>query len=227
MKKIMVVDNDQKTQDLISTLLSPFYQCLQFQSAGHAIPFLSHESVSLVILEVVLPDMDSSTICAEIRKVSNVPIIILSNKKEKEDIVNGFKQGADDYLTKPFNKDELLVRVEALLKRSSAFIKDSLFFQGLIWDKTSFNLSFKGKSISVTPKEFALLGHLLSNPNNVFSREALLETIWKQEWQTESRTIDSHIRNIREKLRQSGFPVDCHLKTIWGVGYKWDTNQSS
>ncbi|MDA6082626.1 response regulator transcription factor, partial [Escherichia coli] len=123
-----------------------------------------------------------------------------------------------------FNKNELLVRIEALLRRSSLVISDSLFFQGLIWDETSFNLSFNGKSISMTPKEFALVGHLLSNINNVFSREALLQTIWSQEWKTESRTIDSHIRNIREKLRQSGFPVDRHLKTIWGVGYKWETN---
>lgn len=224
MKKIMVIDNDQKTQNLLSSLLSPFYRCIQFRSAIDAISFLSQKSVSLITLEVDMPDINGSSICEEIRRVSNVPILILSNKSEKEDIVDGFKQGADDYLTKPFNKNELLVRIEALLRRSSLVISDSLFFQGLIWDETSFNLSFNGKSISMTPKEFALVGHLLSNINNVFSREALLQTIWSQEWKTESRTIDSHIRNIREKLRQSGFPVDRHLKTIWGVGYKWETN---
>ncbi|USK41575.1 response regulator transcription factor (plasmid) [Cytobacillus firmus] len=226
MKKIMVIDNDQRTQKLLSTLLSPFYRCLQFQTATDAIEFLLQKSVSLVILDVVMPGMQDSSICTEIRKFSNVPIIILSSKREKEDIVNGFKQGADDYLTMPFNKEELLVRVEALIKRASIVNSDSLFFQGLTWDKTSFNLSFNGKSISITPKEFALVGHLLRNPNSVFSRGALLETIWKHEWQTESRTIDSHIRNIREKLRLSGFPVDLHLKTVWGVGYKWETNHS-
>ncbi|MED4770837.1 response regulator transcription factor [Cytobacillus firmus] len=147
MKKIMVIDNDQTTQKLLSTLLSPFYRCLQFQSATDAIEFLLQKSVSLVILDVVMPGMQDSSICTEIRKFSNVPIIILSSKREKEDIVNGFKQGADDYLTKPFNKEELLVRVEALLKRSSIVNSDSLFFQGLTWDETSFNLSFNGKSI--------------------------------------------------------------------------------
>lgn len=227
MNKIMIIDEDQGVLNFLTKLFLPYYQCVHPQSIKHALTYLTSEKVSLVILEISLSEMDGWTACKEIRKISNVPILILTAKKEKKDIINGFKLGADDYITKPFNEEELLARIKALIRRSSTPKKIGLSFQGLIWDESGFDLTYNGKSIPLTPKEFALLGSLLKNPNYVFSREALLKSIWENNGQTDNRTIDSHIRNIRDKLRQSGYPVDHYLITVWGIGYKWNSSGNS
>ncbi|TFI46101.1 response regulator transcription factor (plasmid) [Cytobacillus firmus] len=224
MTKIMIIDEDQGVVNYLGNLLSPYYQCVHSHSIKHVLTCLALENVSLVILEISLSDIDGWTVCKEIRKNTNVPIIILTAKKEKQDILNGFKLGADDYIIKPFNEEELLARVEALIRRTTTPKKTGLSSHGLMYDESGFDLTYNGNSIPLTPKEFALLGTMLKKPNYVFSREALLKSIWENNDQTDNRTIDSHIRNIREKLRQSDYPVDHHLVTVWGTGYKWNTS---
>ncbi|MDS8741813.1 response regulator transcription factor, partial [Streptococcus pneumoniae] len=138
---------------------------------------------------------------------------------QQEDIVKGLKLGADDYITKPFNEEELLARIEALLRRQRP--KNIIEVGGLKWNEERFELSYRGTPIKLTPKEFFMVGQLLKNPGKVFSRGQLIMLIWGYDSETEGRTIDSHVRNVREKIRQSGFPVDKHFLTVWGVGYKW------
>src|SRR5699024_1432038 len=136
---------------------------------------------------------------------------------DKTDVVKGLSTGADDYITKPFDSGELLARIEAVFRRTKMNEDTTLNFNGLSWNPDSYSLSYTDKPIQVTPKEFSLIGLLLKYPNRVFTREQLLTIIWGLEAGTEDRTIDSHIRNIRDKLRNAGFPIDDHLITVWGV----------
>ncbi|NWN94538.1 MAG: response regulator transcription factor, partial [Bacillus sp. (in: Bacteria)] len=160
-------------------------------------------------------------VCRQIRKMSQVPVIMLTARTDKPDVVKGLKIGADDYISKPFDEKELLARIDAVLRRSNQNQNETIEKNGLKWDPVSFQVFYQNQPVSVTPKEFAMLGLFLQHPNQVFSREQLLTSIWGYEVETEDRTIDSHIRNVRDKLRNAGFPVDSHLQTVWGVGYKW------
>jgi DNA-binding response OmpR family regulator len=171
----------------------------------------------------MMPEMDGWETCKKIRETSNIPIIMLTARDGKDEVVKGLKMGADDYVTKPFNEDELLARMGAVMRRIQGVPEEILKFKGLILNEDAFEFTFQQQSISMTPKEFSLLALFLRNPNKVFTREHLLSTIWSFKTDIEDRTVDSHIRNIRDKLRQVGFPVEEHLKTVWGVGYKWNS----
>lgn len=226
MKTVLLIDDEQRMLDLLSLYLSPYgYKCIKKVSGNDGIQFLEMEDVDIVILDVMMPEMDGWTTCKKIRDFSNVPIIMLTARSAKEDIVKGLKTGADDYLSKPFNEQELLARIEAVIRRISGHKNEegNITFKGLTLNKTTFELRYLNEGITLTPKEFALLELFLNYPNKVFSREHLLTTLWGLRAETEDRTIDSHIRNVREKLRQAEFPVDKHLKTVWGVGYKWSS----
>ena len=206
--------------DLVSLYLRPHdYACTKADSGKLALDLLDKETFDLVLLDIMMPDMDGWEVCREIRKSSNVPIIMLTAREQQEDIVKGLRLGADDYMTKPFGEEELLARMEALLRRSAPAKRIEL--DGLVWEEDRFELSYKNEPIHLTPKEFSMLGLLMKNPNKVFERERLLELVWGFDSETEGRTVDSHVRNIREKIRQAGFPVDEHFLTVWGIGYKW------
>ena len=206
--------------DLVSLYLRPHdYACTKADSGKLALDLLNKETFDLVLLDIMMPDMDGWEVCREIRKSSNVPIIMLTAREQQEDIVKGLRLGADDYMTKPFGEEELLARMEALLRRSIPAKRIEL--DGLVWEEDRFELSYRNEPIHLTPKEFSMLGLLMKNPNKVFERERLLELVWGFDSETEGRTVDSHVRNIREKIRQSGFPVDEHFLTVWGIGYKW------
>lgn len=222
MNSILIVDDEPKMLDKLTLFLSPFYDCVQKQSGKQALTYLKQEMVALVILDIIMPEMDGWTICEEIRKFSNVPIIMITARNEKEDIIKGLKLGADDYITKPFSEDELLARMESVLRRTLPQSEVSHSFKGLYWNKLSFELSYNQQPIFVTPKEFAIVGFFIKNQNKVVSRNQLLTEIWGQEGHIDNRTIDSHIRNVRDKLRKSGFPIDQHLVTVWGIGYRWN-----
>src|SRR5699024_8409608 len=140
-------------------------------------------------------------------------------RDQGEDIIKGLQLGADDYMTKPFDEGELLARMSALLRRREP--KNMIEMNGLQWNEERFELTFQETLIKLTPKEFILIGHFLKSPNRVFAREHLIEMIWGFDSDTEDRTIDSHVRNMRDKIRKSGFPIDNHFKTVWGIGYKW------
>src|SRR5690625_4501024 len=220
MNKVLIVDDEERMLDLISLYLQPHqYICTKAQGATEAMAYLEKETFDIVLLDIMMPEMNGWELCKKIRFVTDVPIIMVTARNQSEDIVKGLRLGADDYITKPFNEDELLARMNALLRRRTP--EKNILINGLQWNKDKFELSFKQNSIQLTPKEFLMIGHFLRHPNQVFSREHLIELIWGFDSETETRTIDSHVRNIRDKIRQAGFPIDDYLKTIWGVGYKW------
>lgn len=221
MKTILLVDDELMMLDLLSLYLTPVgYKCIKMTSAKAAIQYLESNQVDLILLDIMMPEMDGWEACKEIRKYWSTPIIMLTAMSEKSDIVKGLKSGADDYISKPFDEDELTARIEAVLRRQTSE-NGKISFKGLILDRDSYVLQYYDTEISLTPKEFGILSLLLTNQEKVFSREHLINTIWGFEVLTEDRTIDSHVRNLREKLRKAGFPIENHLLTIWGVGYKW------
>lgn len=221
MKTILLVDDEQMMLDLLSLYLTPLgYSCVKTDSAKAAINYLELHSVDLILLDIMMPEMDGWETCKHIRKKWETPIIMLTAMSEKSDIVQGLRNGADDYVSKPFDEEELIARIEAVLRRQK---KDTgkILFHGLLLDQDSFLLQYSGTEITLTPKEFSLMSLFLTNQNKVFTREHLITSIWGYEVATDDRTIDSHVRNIREKLRKAGFPAENHLLTVWGVGYKW------
>lgn len=221
MKTILLVDDEERMLDLLSIYLSPYYFCIKVTSGLEAIAYLKNSHIDLILLDVMMPEIDGWSTCGHIREFSNVPIIMLTARNEKSDVVKGLHLGADDYVTKPFDEGELLARIDALFRRIVDKEQKGVRFKGLLWDEESHELTYGKQIIQLTPKEFSLIGLLLKNPNKVFSRSHLLEIIWGNNAYTEDRTIDSHVRNIRDKLRQANFPIDQFLSTVWGVGYKW------
>lgn len=221
MARILLVDDEAMMLDLLELYLEPYdFHCIRAESGERALKLLDRHSPDLVILDIMMPEMDGWMVCREIRKRSDVPVLMLTAMGETGDIVRGLETGADDYMSKPFEEEELIARIRALLRRSGKM--DILEMDGLIWERERFRLSYKGQLIRLTPKEFELLGLLMREQNRVFSRESLLGQVWGWNTETEVRTVDSHVRNLREKIRQSGFPVDQYLLTVRGVGYKWN-----
>ncbi|MDJ0331833.1 MULTISPECIES: response regulator transcription factor [Planococcus] len=220
MHKVLLIDDEKRMLDLVALYLKPHdYICSKADSGKQALDLLESEVFDLVLLDIMMPDMDGFEVCRNIREFSNVPIIMLTAREQQEDIVKGLRLGADDYMTKPFGEEELLARMEALLRRTIPAKRIEL--KGLVWEEDRFELSYNHQLIRLTPKEFSMLGLLMKNPNKVFERDRLLELVWGFDSETEGRTVDSHVRNVREKVRQAGFPVDEHFQTVWGIGYKW------
>lgn len=225
MKTILLVDDEPMMLDLLTLYVSPAgYKCVKKESANHALKYLQSNSVDLVLLDIMMPDMDGWEACQKIRKHWDTPIIMLTALSDKTDIVKGLQYGADDYISKPFDEEELLARIEAVLRRHKP-ISNKIWFKGLVLENDSHQLQYDGQDIALTPKEFALLYLFLNHQNKVFTREHLITAIWGYEVSTEDRTIDSHVRNLRDKLRKAGFPADSFLQTVWGVGYKWTTKE--
>lgn len=221
MKKILLVDDEIRMLDLLALYLRPKgYTCIKAPSAMDAIHFLEEEKADLILLDVMMPNMDGWDVCREIRKRWDIPVIMLTARSEKIDVIKGLKLGADDYIPKPFDEEELLARIEAVLRRHKRE-GNTIEFKGLVLNHDSFELHYNQLQVPLTPKEFSLLGLFLQNRNKVFTREHLLTSVWGYAAGTEDRTIDSHVRNLREKLRKIGFPIDEYLTTVWGVGYKW------
>ncbi|WP_057912604.1 response regulator transcription factor [Peribacillus muralis] len=225
MKTAVLVDDEQRMTDLIELYLAPHgYRCIKKDSAREAVLFLKHSHADIVILDIMMPEMDGWEACERIRSFSAIPIIMLTARDAAEEMVRGLKSGADDYITKPFNEDVLLARIDAVTRRIPQYEVDGVSFKGLKLNESAYEAHYRSKAISLTPKEFSMLSLFLKSPDQVYSRDHLLSTIWDFRTNTEDRTIDSHIRNIREKLRCTGFPADVHLKTVWGVGYKWSSS---
>lgn len=177
----------------------------------------------LLVLDVMLPGLDGWGVCRTIRAESQTPIIMLTAKSETEDKVNGLKQGADDYITKPFEMKEVLARIEAVLRRSGIEPEKSrrrLEFDKLIIDMDAFELTVDGKKVPTPPKEMELLYHLASTPNRVYTRNQLLDEVWGFDYFGDTRTVDVHIKRLREKLE--GVSDQWDLKTVWSVGYKFE-----
>ncbi|WP_040980531.1 MULTISPECIES: response regulator transcription factor [Oceanobacillus] len=220
MHKVLIVDDEKRMLDLIALYLQPHqYICKEALGATEALSYVIQETFDIVLLDIMMPEMNGWELCQEIRHISDVPIIMLTARDQHEDIIKGLRLGADDYITKPFNEEELLARMSAILRRREP--NSYVEVNSLIWNKDRFELTYKNNPIKVTPKEFIMIGHFMKNPNQVFAREQLIDLIWGFDSETGGRTVDSHVRNMREKIRHTGFPIDDYFKTVWGIGYKW------
>ncbi|HLR73505.1 MAG TPA: response regulator transcription factor [Pseudogracilibacillus sp.] len=220
MSRVLIIDDEKRMLDLIALYLLPHnYVSKKALGNREALTYIENEDFDIILLDIMMPEMDGWELSQEIRRISDIPIIMVTARDQSEDIVKGLKMGADDYIIKPFNENELLARMDALLRRRTP--RNIIEINDLLWNKDKFQLTFKNQLIKLTPKEFILIGHFMKHPNQVFARNQLIELIWGIDSETEGRTIDSHVRNMREKIRQAGFPIDNYFKTIWGVGYKW------
>lgn len=222
--KIMIVDDDANITELIRLYLEKEgFETVTAPNGRIALDLFKESAPSIVILDIMMPEMDGWQVCREIRRISNIPIIMLTAKGETFDKVLGLELGADDYMVKPFETKELVARVKAVLRRSetkSADTMKELVYPNLTINLTNYELKLNGKIIEIPPKELELLYFLASNPNRVFTREQLLEEVWGFDYFGDSRTVDVHIKRLREKLE--GVEGTWSLKTVWGVGYKFE-----
>ena len=220
--KILVVDDEALlVKGIRFNLQNDGYDVITGSNGLDAVELARDPSGDLIVLDVMMPEMDGLTACRKIREFSNVPIILLTAKVEDMDKLMGFEQGADDYLTKPFNILELKARIRALLRRSGAAQTaqaNTLTVGSITLDLDARNAYRSGTLADLTAKEFDVIEFLMRNPNRVYSREALLDTIWAYEYRSDIRTVDVHIRRLREKLEEN--PAEPrHILTKWGVGY--------
>ncbi len=225
--KILIVDDDINICELLRLYLEKDGFDAEVVTDGlNAINVFNAINPDLVLLDIMLPGMDGWQICREIRKTSQTPIIMLTAKTETFDKVLGLELGADDYIAKPFETKEVVARIKAVLRRScnkneaSNAIKE-VNFDKLMINLTNYELKVDGKTIDTPPKELELIFHLASNPNRVYTRDQLLDEVWGFEYYGDSRTVDVHVKRLREKLE--GVSDKWELKTVWGVGYKFET----
>lgn len=216
-KKILVADDEERIVNLIKDfLISASFSVLTAFDGERALEIVKSEKVDLAILDIMMPELNGWEVSREIRKFSDIPIIILSARSEEFDMLEGFGSGADEYVTKPFSPAVLVKRVEALLKRSEKADKKS-DDSGLKIDEDSFVAFLDGAPLELTLKEFKLLCALYRNKGLVLSREQLIDAVWSFDFDGDNRTVDSHIARLRTKLGAFG---SAHLKTIYGMGYK-------
>ncbi len=222
--KVLIVDDDLHIAELIKLYFEKDgFTTVTAHDGRKAVELFKSEAPSIVILDVMMPEMDGWQVCREIRRVSNIPIIMLTAKGETFDKVLGLELGADDYMVKPFEPKELIARVKAVLRRSDTkevSAEKEIVFPNLTINLSNYELKINGNIVEVPPKELELLYFLASNPNRVFTREQLLEEVWGFDYFGDSRTVDVHIKRLREKLE--GVEANWQLKTVWGVGYKFE-----
>ena len=223
-KTVLIVEDDRNIADLLRLYLEKEgYTVVIAPDGMRGVEQFRTVHPSLVLLDVMLPGLDGWGVCRAIRAESQTPIIMLTAKSETEDKVNGLKQGADDYITKPFEMKEVLARIEAVLRRSGIEpekIRRRLEFDKLVIDMDAFELTVDGKKVPTPPKEMELLYHLASTPNRVYTRNQLLDEVWGFDYFGDTRTVDVHIKRLREKLE--GVSDQWDLKTVWSVGYKFE-----
>ena len=221
--KILVVDDEALlVKGIRFNLQSEGYEVITGSDGLEAIQAVQEQNPDLVVLDVMMPNMDGLTACQKIREFSDIPIILLTAKSDDMDKLIGFDHGADDYLTKPFNILELKARIRALLRRSASAEKkasgNQLTIGTICLDLDARNAYKNGQLANLTAKEFDVIEFLMRNPNRVYSREALLDTIWAYEYRSDIRTVDVHIRRLREKLEENPAQPQ-YIMTTWGVGY--------
>lgn len=223
-KKIMVVDDDENIAELIAVYLNKEgYEAYKFYDGQRALEAFTKLTPDLAILDIMLPKIDGYELCREIRKMSDIPIIMVTAKGETFDKVLGLELGADDYIVKPFDSKELLARVKAVFRRykSNNSKSQRAVIPNLTVDISDYSIIYHRKKIEMPPKEIELLYFLISNPNRVFTREQILDKIWGFDYYGETRTVDVHIKRLREKLNMDD---EWEIKTVWGVGYKFQLN---
>ena len=227
-QKILIVDDDNNIAELISLYLTKeCYDTKIVNDGEQALIAFEHYKPNMLLLDLMLPGMDGYQVCREIRAKSDVPIIMLSAKGEVFDKVLGLELGADDYILKPFDSKELVARVKAVLRRfqpakpeayASVDIK-CVEYPGLIVNLSNYSVTYDGQQIDMPPKELELLYFLASSPNQVFTREQLLDNIWGYEYVGDTRTVDVHVKRLREKIKDK---PTWRIATVWGIGYKFE-----
>jgi len=228
-KKVLVVEDDANIAELLRLYLEKDgFEVTIAGDGGKGVTEFENVKPDLVLLDIMLPVMDGWAVCREIRSMAKTPIIMLTAKGETFDKVSGLEMGADDYIVKPFEVKEVLARIHAVLRRygdesgdGAGSGKKKLVFDKLIIDMESFELIVDGKRVDIPPKEMELLYHLASTPNRVYTRNQLLDEVWGFDYFGDSRTVDVHIKRLREKLENVS--EKWSLKTVWGVGYKFET----
>ena len=230
-QKILIVDDDTNIAELISLYLTKeCYETKMVHDGESALKELSIFQPNLILLDLMLPGMDGYQVCREVRTKSQVPIIMLSAKGEVFDKVLGLELGADDYIVKPFDTKELVARVKANLRRTQQAVAEPVKqtatrikvveYPDLVINQSNYSVLYQGRTVEMPPKELELLYFLASSPNQVFSREQLLDHIWGYEYIGDTRTVDVHIKRLREKIKDH---PRWSLSTVWGIGYKFET----
>ena len=222
---VLIVEDDRNILELLQMYLEKEgYAVTTACDGGQGLAKFRAEKPDLVLLDVMMPVMDGWAVCRAIRSESQTPVIMLTAKGETDDKVSGLKAGADDYITKPFEMKEVLARIEAVLRRSSGQVAEKksrrLTFDKLVIDMDAFELLINGKKVDAPPKEMELLFYLASSPNRVYTRNQLLDEVWGFDYFGDSRTVDVHVKRLREKLE--GVSESWGLRTVWGVGYKFE-----
>ncbi|MBQ7038769.1 MAG: response regulator transcription factor [Clostridia bacterium] len=225
--KIMVVDDDSNICELLRLYLNKEgFETIIVGNGEEAVARFETDKPDLILLDVMMPQLDGWQVCRKIRKKSDCPIIMLTAKGELFDKVLGLELGADDYIVKPFEAKEVIARIKAVLRRSGLSQKEKIkevSYDKLYINMENYELRVNGKQIDTPPKEMELIYHLASNPNRVYTRDQLLDEVWGFEYYGDSRTVDVHVKRLREKL--DGISEEWTLKTVWGVGYKFEVKQ--
>lgn len=222
---ILVIDDDVNICELIRLYIEKEgYSAIVAYDGLKGLEAFRKNAPSLVLLDLMLPGMGGLQVCREIRKSSNIPIIMLTAKGETFDKVLGLELGADDYIVKPFDTKELVARIKAVLRRIENKTTDNeeVIYPNLVINRTNYTLKLSGVTLELPPKELEVIYFLASNPNKVFTREQLLEQVWGYDFYGDSRTVDVHIKRIREKIEIED--SSWRLKTVWGIGYKFEVN---
>lgn len=224
-KKILIVEDEANIRELLRLYLErEGYTVLEAENGVEGIKKWKSDKPDMLLLDVMMPVMDGWAVCREIRAESDVPIIMLTAKGETADRVSGLEMGADDYIVKPLEMPEVIARVRAVFRRMAPDdAPEKLSFDKLVIDKQAYDLVIKGKRVDAPPKEIELLYFLASSPNRVFTRAQLLDDVWGFDYFGDTRTVDVHVKRLREKLE--GVSDKWELKTVWGVGYKFETKE--
>ena len=222
-KSILIVEDEQNIVDILSFNLSrEGYDTLEAYDGPTGLQLALEQDPDLILLDLMLPGMDGWAVCRKIRETSKTPVIMLTAKGELEDKVSGLEMGADDYITKPFEMKEVLARIHAVLRRTGEegpSAEKKLTFDKLVVNLDSYELIVDGKRVDTPPKELELLYHLASAPNRVFTRNQLLDEVWGFDYFGDSRTVDVHIKRLREKIKDH---PSWSISTVWGIGYKFE-----
>lgn len=227
-QKVLIVDDDTNISELISLyLMKECFETMCVEDGEAALSAVKTFKPDIILLDIMLPGMDGYQVCRELRKDSNIPVIMLSAKGEVFDKVLGLEMGADDYIIKPFDSKELVARVKAVLRRTAVIPPKEeeksngiVRYDDLIINIANYTVTYMGRQIDMPPKEIELLYFLASSPNQVFTREQLLDNIWGYEYIGDTRTVDVHVKRIREKINDHS---SWELATVWGIGYKFET----
>ena len=229
--RILVVDDEDRIRKLVKMYLErEGYETDEAENGAIALDKALNENYDCILLDLMLPEMDGLEVCKRIRESKSTPIIMLTAKGEENNRVEGFETGADDYIVKPFSPREVVLRVKALLRRAtnhtmvnqSNTAKDLIVFENLVIDNDAHRVLADQKEVNLTPKEYELLLYLAKSPDKVFDREQLLKEVWHYEFYGDLRTVDTHVKRLREKLNRVSEEAAQMIHTVWGVGYKFE-----